>query len=637
MAVVKVVSKLVCMVLLVSFCTPFSVAENNRWSYSGPNGASISTFTFHPTIKGLVFAGGNGLFRSRNGGKTWQHLSSPSTAIRIHPLNPNVILAFSSQSFFSSSDEGNTWQQISNLLLEPYQNIADVEFHPTQSLVVYAFVRHGPLLISSDGGITWSRLTGIVGSAAFGFLEVSPANGDVLYVALSNGQRIFKSTDGGKSFKAFGKGLEDVLSSYDLEIDPSNQNTLYLSSQNHVYKSIDSGKTWKLTTAPCRYGKITVDPNESKRIFCSGNGVFESRDAAESWTEIRIIPESGLEFPFRRIAIDPFNSEVLVIGTTDSVVLRTENSGSTWKRATHGLDVLALNPLTASGTPPSIFALSQAGTLHISLNGGRNWLRRIGLQGLIGLSSIAVHSKNSDLIVIGYSNLGDDLYLSKDGGKTWFKRKTPIDPSFLSFDAISQNVLYAGNLGSSGTIEIQRSDDLGKTWVSILQGLQAQRPTRLTVDPMKGSHLFIGTSSGKIFQSPNGGRTWEKSSGGLKANFEILAITRDPADPNIVYAGATGGKVYKSTNGGRNWIEIIVVEDAAHCCNEIFIDHSNSEIVHVAGYGVLYTSLDAGKTWKSADTTGLSDGFDSFSFFSFLPPSTLLFSTSSGLYSYTLN
>jgi photosystem II stability/assembly factor-like uncharacterized protein len=636
----------VCSIVLLSalLFVPLSLpAGDNKWTTDGPYGGFFQSFTFHPTINNLIFSSGwiNGVFRSRNGGLTWQRLSvnGNNFVVRIHPRDPGTILAASFQ-VFASTDQGSTWKQVSSLDLPQGDSFSDMEFDPVNPLVLYSVTYQSGVLKSTDGGKTWTpKNTGLHYTCSghqcgVPQVEIDPRNSKNVY-ALLPGNTIGKTTDGGDSWKSANRGIDfQCWMGTSIAIDPKNPNVLYAVGCG-IFKTTNGGGQWAFIHQASGGGwQIAVDPKDSNILYSTSDQGEKSVDGGKTWKPLAIPAWQLLG-----IAAHP-RINLIFAGAFGEGAFRSQNGGTSWRQVNSGLDAQWINRLAVRiGTSMRFFAVAGTQSLFLSSN-GRNWdLASVskGDNSIGFVRDVQVHPKNPSLVGIGVADGRGAVFLSTDGGNTWQPRAVSYgDSSFFCFDPQNQNVMYLGaypsNMGGSDPLGIAKSTDQGKSWKLINSGISEKFISSFVVDPRNSSILYAGVQSGKIFKSANGGSSWKNTSNGIPSGGTIPSIVVDPANSSTVYAVA-GSRIYKSTNQGGSWsLKSKGISGGANFIQFGFPSH----VLFAGGYGGVFVSSDAAETWNAFDTNGLGP----FNVMSFLTtpglPDSYIIGTQRGVFSYTL-
>jgi len=299
-------------------------------SFTGDENNSIGSIAIAPSDPNVIYAGsgeatqrpdlstGDGLYRSGDAGKTWQRLGlrdgqqipaiavDPHDANRLfvavlgHPYGPNA-----ERGIFRSTDGGKTFQKV--LYKGPDVGAAQVVLDPADPDTVYAV-----LWASRVSPWRWQIHQGVDGSG------------------------VFKSTDGGATWKQVGKGLPTVaqgLGRIWLGIAPSAPSRVYASvgassAQRGLYLSDDAGLNFRPVNHDPRNagGWITVAPNNPDEIYVSSTAWYHSTDAGKSYTTLRGAPGGN---DYHHTWINPANPGIMAIGVDQGATI-TVNGGKTW-------------------------------------------------------------------------------------------------------------------------------------------------------------------------------------------------------------------------------------------------------------------------------------------------------------------
>jgi photosystem II stability/assembly factor-like uncharacterized protein len=295
----------------------------------GYTGVSLSDIAIDPTDHRFVYAiGRSGPFRSANGGSDWEGLSYiPSNinkwftggygfpewySVAVDPSNPAKVL-FSDEmlaTIFLSTNHGLDWQiayrQPFDTGTSPriVQGFKAFVFAPSNPQVIYAgscgncrsfpdsYLPSFGVFKSPDGGATWKPANDAFMSTKGIFaLAVDPGNPDTVYAGVA-GSGIYKTMDGGISWKPANTGLSflDVRS---IAIDPANTNVIYAGTEGAaLFKSTDAGAHWASSSAGMtstgRIRDIVLDPTNSQTVYAAeiGQGVYRSQDGGTLWIGI---------------------------------------------------------------------------------------------------------------------------------------------------------------------------------------------------------------------------------------------------------------------------------------------------------------------------------------------------------------
>jgi len=279
----------------------FISSDNGKtWIHKGWKNIKANSIAVEPNSKGkiLYLTAGNGVLKSTDGGESWRIMTdwrvTEVLKITIHPLNKNEIFIATPYGVFKSTDSGWNWDEKNN-------GIRPEETGTTSSTFVSSIVvdRKNPdrILIGTEDGVYESLNRGqswrILALKGIGIrtLVQSPHDPNIL-LAGTEDDGIFKSSDGGKSWKKVNNGLPSL--------------TIY---------------------------SIAFDPKSDKIIYCGGfkTGVCRSDNGGESWK----CSENGLEGfnTIHSISIHPDDPKFIVAGTIDGGVFISTDAGKTWKHS----------------------------------------------------------------------------------------------------------------------------------------------------------------------------------------------------------------------------------------------------------------------------------------------------------------
>ena len=285
-----------------------------------------------PTL--YVVADSNEFLRSTDGGASWRSINMAADTVGVHPMligsatairalaidpmTPTTLYAGAQAQVFKSTDRGESWRAVKGNGLPDDETVSFLKVDPVTSSTLYA-ATSGDLLKSTDGGENWSALN-LPGSGGTDTgprdLAIDPTAPATLYVATSS-EYIFKSTDGGASWRPILTGMGSSMYVSFVKIDPKKPATLYLGNDSQLFKSTDGGEHWSaITTGLPPYPSIAflkIDPTNSSTLYAGINGgLFESTDGGGNWYEVN----TGLpNISISSLAIDPSLPNTLYLGT----------------------------------------------------------------------------------------------------------------------------------------------------------------------------------------------------------------------------------------------------------------------------------------------------------------------------------
>lgn len=216
---------------------------------------------------------------------------------------------------------------------------------------------------------------------------------------------------------------------------------------------------------------------------------------------------------------------------------------------------------------------------------------------------IALHPSKSQII---YVATNDYIFKTRDGGQTWENLSKGMSHSrviSMAIDPAYPATIYAGTKGDA----VFKSYDGGQRWTSLRNGLENNTitsvVTQFVFDPRESSHLFVSTTMG-VFESTNGGESWQKRMDGMTEVLMVVALALDPTRPQMMYAGTSGG-VYKSVNRAGRWEKAnnglvppeLIKSSRALGVTVMQVDPHAPNTVYAATLSGLYKSTDAAASW----------------------------------------
>ncbi len=589
-------------------------------------GGAFTSIGAGPT--GTIVCGSDlsGAYRSRDRGKTWDIIGATRglgelhvSAVAFDPADASIIYLGSENGLYRSANGGDTFQKILSsgyittmAVSRSNPSVAYAAYHTTYESLLEDIYR------TTDRGQTWvARHTNVPAGTQVLKIIVHPTNPDLLYMVsgvddfIAGTPALYRSTDGGVNWSRIGSTLGNV---WDLAIDPATPATLYatvylgtpdVSWSGFVYKSTDGGNTWTQKAGHTGAVLVRRDLPQVVRV------IDPDRDSSE--------PESG--------------------------VWESQDGGNTWQRKSmagwdagwqdlnwgYGAQLYGL-PKTLGedlSDPNTIFWIT-AQFVHGSFDGGGRfqnlftnevspgrWRSR-GIED-VAVMSVAFSEANPSQIYTGYYDLG--LWRSLDGGAGWEScNQANVTGLWKGFggntaaivaDPARAQVVWATNGEQTHLAVLAKSASAGAagSWVpanglpfGFLYGLSLDRTS-----PATQRTLFV-TADGDVYRSQDDGANWTKM---FDCNT-CRSTTVDRFDGNLIYAGGEGG-LWRSTSGGApgSWARIgpaefsganssLLKEVQWEGVHQILPDPQSAGRVYVAAYGSgrgLYRSPDRGTTW----------------------------------------
>ena len=594
-----------------------------------------------------VGTAGGGIWKTTNGGASFKPIFDKYCmsigAITIDPNNPNIIYAGAGESnmrntvsigdgMYKSYDGGENWTKIG---LDSTEHISKILIDPGNSNTIYV-AAPGPLwsdgkqrglFKSTDGGKSWNKILYINERTGCADILIDPSHPQVVFASTwefrrlpysfnsgGNGSGMYKSTDGGKTWKELSEGLpKKPFGRIAFTLAPSapeNMLAIIESNQTGLYISGDAGETWKKQSAtsnivarPFYFSTIAIDPNDPKRVYRPAFSFSYSNDGGYSFSDAG--SEGGwFHGDMHALWINPKNTNQLYVGT-DGGVYYSLDRGSSW--------------VFVQNLPVGQF-------YHVSTDHADPYNVYGGLQdngSWFGPSSAPGGIRNGNWKPIYF---GDGFWVQPD----------PNDPEIAFAESQGGNAARV-NIVNGKTVSIKPME------VGDQEKLRWNWSTPIVIGAKNNKNLYMGAQF--LYRSKDQGRNWDiispdlttndkkkqeqDLSGGLSADNSsaenhctIFSIAESPFDENIIWVGTDDGNLQLTTNGGKTWTNvspyyaatgipfqtwISSIEPSSFDKKTLYVTFDN----HMYGDHKTYVarSADMGKTWKlfkSTEFTGFA-------------------------------
>jgi len=520
-----------------------------------------------------------GVYRTTDGGKTWERVlykdeNTGAVQVTIDPNNSNIIFAAmwagrqgpwengawngKESGLFKSTDGGTTWRKITKGLPTTEQGLGRIGFciAPSDSKRMYATVdagREGGIYRSDDAGESWYRIqtdNRYWGRASdFAEVKVDPKNADIVYSA---NVVTWKSVDGGKTFNAF-RGAPGGDDYHRIWINPNDPNIILIASDQGAIITVNGGQTFSswYNQPTAQFYHVSIDNAFPYNVYGgqqeSGSVGIVSRgnDGNISYREWHPV---GVE-EYGYVAADPNDPNIIYGGKITRYDKRTGQTQNISPEAVRSGKYRFLRTAPVLFNPIDKKTLYYAGNvLFKTMNGGNSWqvispdltresweipasvgvytsndMKTMPRRGVI--YTVAPSFKDINTIWCGT----DDglIHVTRDGGKTW-KNVTP--PGVTSWSKVSlmdashfdANTVYAAvNRIRCDDMRphIYKTNDGGKTWKEIVNGLPNDPINVVREDPIRKGLLYAG-SERAVYVSFNDGENWQS----LRLNMPATSI-----------------------------------------------------------------------------------------------------------------
>ena len=617
-------------------------AEPGTWETHGPRGGRTLALEVSPDFAhdGLALSGeyrpgrygdqsGLGIFRSTDGGQTWQTSSSGTegrqytSAIHDFAFSPDfgsaslttsaadqTVFAATWGGLFKSTDGGQHWQWTGRIFRGYPGSITAVAVAPdfATSGHVIAGSGWGGVFVSRDGGTNWTEdstvaaATGIVYSPDFGLDST----------AFAGAWGLWKTTDGGAGWSQV---MTEGISALAISPEFGTDGTLFVGRSDGLSISHDGGTSWISSTVSAESPFITalaVSPQfgTDQTLFAGNNKTLHrSTDGGLSWAPVAGYPD----LPVRSLALSPsWPAHPVLLAGTDQGVYRTTDGGLTWVR-TQGLTPCGVRALTMPPSESPLVVGTYRQGVHGSTSGGQDWFP-MGLQDRASSDvwDVAISPDyDTDQTVFAlddYAYCGGDVVRTTDGGATW----EPVwGTSYPGPLAISPQY------GDDHTVfsiadgyVVMGSFDGGDTWDGVGQWPTSDYyPARVVALPPNysaDSTIFAGANG--FWRLPPGATTWELAASGLVTGTYVGTLAVSPnyaADSTLLATGwwyeegsVPRDGLFRSTDGGVHWDVVGTgLPDEFGGPVGFSANYATDRVAYMLAGDQLYRSLDGGLSW----------------------------------------
>lgn len=624
----------------------------------GPGrGGRVTTVAGTPAAVSTFYLGasGGGVWKSEDYGTTWENVSdgyfaSPSIgAIAVGVSDPNIVYVgtgsdgirsnvIPGKGMYKSVNGGKTWQHIG---LDKTGHIGAVEIDPTNHNIVWVAAignafKPNPergVYKTTDGGKSWEKVLFISDKVGIADIELLPGNPNVIYAAawkvdrkpwsiISGGNSeeggIYKSVDGGKNWEKLSKGLpKGLIGKIDLAVTPANSSILYAiieapDKEGGLYKSEDQGESFvqvsddqRLVNRPFYYCNVNADPQNADILYSLANPMLKSTDGGKSWS--RINPPHGDNHD---MWINPDNPD-LFIQSNDGGANVTHNGGKTWSTQFNQPTAELYQVEVDDQFPYWLYAGQQDNYSTIAVpsfapsaiqNAGVGWIINTGgcetgpavpkpgdhntvyvnCKGVFGVFDKKTGTEKG--LPVGASNIYG--HNPKDL-KYRFQRVSPVHVSPHNPDVVYHGSQY-----------LHRTIDDGQTWETISPDLTANEADKQVIS---GTPITRDITGEEIYST-------------------LYSIRESPITEGLIWTGSNDGIVQVTQDGGKSWNNVTPkklpkggrvdsVEPSPHNPAKAYI----SVLLYQLGddHPYIYKTSDYGNSWELLTTgrNGIPDDF----------------------------
>jgi photosystem II stability/assembly factor-like uncharacterized protein len=674
---------------LIAQSTP--TMPDMHWRMIGPfRGGRTRAVAGVPDQPNVFYIGqvNGGVWKSTDYGRTWtpifDHEDTQSVgAIAVAPSNDNIVYVASGEGLhrpdlsvgdgiYRSEDAGKTWTHLGLRGGEQIPAIAVDPGNPNRLFAAVLGHPYGPnedrgIFRSDDGGKTWKKVLDKGERIGGSDVVLDPKNPRIVYAAMwedtlgpwedanqysGTGGGLFKSTDGGNTWKQLTKGLPDGLEQINVALSESNPNRLYATLQFKaeggggygsgrglgVYRSDDAGESWvKITDDPRPAMKIgggdlsvpVVDPKNPDTVYVTSIVTCKSTDGGKTWISLRGAPGGD---DYQNMWINPRDPQILALVADQGAVI-TVNGGESWG-SWYNQPTAQLYHVAATDTFPYLVCAGQqeSGSVCTASRGNDGYVsyREWHPAGIIEYGYAAPDPLHPEIIygagrteVSRYNSITGEVQnvtplpmRKKDfrADRTEPILFSPVDP---------HTMYYAAN-------HLFKTTDYGHTWQTISPDLSQEKsgqPASLPELPADQQNqrrgviyavaasfknmrtIWAGTDDGLVWITRDGGANWSNiTPPGLTPWSKIAQIDASRFEDDTAYVAVNRMRIddmkpyaFRTHDGGKSWQPISAGLPDDVPVNAVRADPVQSGLLYAATEKAVWVSFDDGGHWRSLE------------------------------------
>jgi photosystem II stability/assembly factor-like uncharacterized protein len=652
----------------------------NIGPYRGGRSTAVTGVRRHPET--FYFGGtGGGVWKTTDGGSNWEVVSDKDFktgsigAIAVSESDPNVLYVGTGESpirgnvshgdgVYKSTDGGRSWK---NVGLEKTRQISRIRIHPSNPDLVYVAAQghvwgtnpERGIYRSEDGGKSWKKVLFVDEKTGAADLSMDPNNPRILYAAFwqamrhpwelvdgGPGSSLYKSTDGGETWKRLKEGLpEETWGRVGVAASGARPGLVYAiveaKDKGGFYRSDDYGEKWtyvndehKIRQRAWYYSWVYVDPKTSDTVYLPNVDFHKSTDGGRRFSEPEVPHGDNHD-----LWIDPDDPTRMILSNDGGATI-TFNGGSTWSTQDNQPTAQFYRVITDDRFPYWVYGSQQDNSnvaipsgvpgdsidqteWHAAGGGESGWMAPnwkdpdvvyAGEYG--GQITRYDHRTRQAREIMAWPQLADG-HATKDL-KYRFQWNAPIllsrhDPKIL---------YHASQI-------LLRTRDEGETWEEASPDLTRNDPAKqgysggpiqrditgvevyntifsIAESPLDAGILWVGSDDGLVHVTQDGGKTWQNvTPKGIPEWIQINAIEASPYNKAAAYVAATMYKwddfrpyLYKTTDFGKTWTKIVggIPEDAF--TRVVRADPVRKGLLYAGTETGLYVSFDDGASWQ---------------------------------------
>ena len=594
---------------------------------------SIGAIAVAPSNHSVIYVGtgeadmrsdiaqGDGMYKSVDGGKSWTNIgladSQQIGRILVHPANADLVYVAAlghpygpnaERGVFRSRDGGRTWQKV--LFRDNDTGAIDLAFDPRDPSIIYASLwqtrrtpwsvyppSNGPgsgLFKSTDGGDHWTELKGR------GFAEKPGRIG--IAVAPSNAQRVYAIVDAEKG-------------------------GMYRSDDGGATWSL-VGNDSRIWSRGWYFGQITVEPNDPDTVYSCNINLLRSTDGGKNWIPVKGAPGGD---DYHQLWIDPEHPERRILGVDQGTVVSV-NGGKTWSSWYNQPTGQFYHAITDNRFPYWVYG-SQQDSGAAGVPSRTNTYQGINIEQFREVTAggesdnVAPDPKDPEIIFGGRVEKLDtrtqqtqvvDPTLANPNidRRTW---TLPLvfsyrDPRVLYF--ANQRLFRTEDGGAHWTIispDLTREDpgvpaNLDAATAAVAPSVSRRRGVIYAIAPSRTTDgaIWVGTDDGQIWRTADEGAHWENvTPSALTSWSKVGIIDASHFDASTAYAAVDRHRlddfrpyIYRTHDGGKSWQLAVSGIPADRFVNVVREDRARKGMLYAGTEKGMYVSFDDGDHWQ---------------------------------------
>lgn len=512
------------------------------------------------------------LWTSANAGATWRQVQLNLGHLRVRSMAQDAardlwLLAsavkersFEAENLLYRRGADGVWSSVPLNLsdIASTRSAARITAHPTETPRLFLTTDFGDLLISTNGGQTWTAQGSPPVTAVPALLALQPDRPAValLVRASDSGLILERSQDGGDAWSMVSpRGLPDGRTVSGSLLAAGN-GVFLMTTDRGAYRSADGGDTWQALEGALNSAyvyQIALLPNGGSLLAATAYGLFVSGDRGALWRQTGVgLPANSAVLGLLTHPNRPNQVFALIraVGATQAnLMLVSRDGGATWLPAGSGGAWTDATAWAIDPQNPDRLYLAGMNYVAVSKDGGVTWRTQSSSE-YVRRSAIVIAPSDPNRVYVD----GAPRLVSVDAGETWTELPPRTDGPTIA-TGVAVDPADAGHVWYGMADGVYESRDGGRTLQRF--GLDGQSVRWLRAAPQaatgKGLQLFAGVENAGIMRWSAETQDWQPAQTGLPAGSNILAFACDPQAPGLLWATRDGGGIYASGDSGANW------------------------------------------------------------------------------------